>query len=720
MAQTTDSLSAIRATLAELLEHRHIAPLKHLFWEYLQFEKKQTPLPRADLPPDLADSLAEDPLLFATYGELVVINLRLPTPDLPISTERVLVAHLHRAYHRAIFVISNRSQSRWHFVYVQPPPEHSDNDPNAPFSFSRRVIRRLALEVEEDCPFAASRLAQLGRRPASQTGLTEQEEAVEVVFDRNALETQFIQAWHHLFDAIKADLVGQTGDARWAGAHALRILDRCLLDALLQRANRTPGLSLRDAPPLNAPWERLPFGEMFRLESRAEVTIAETLFNQVGDILAQFPLSLVEDTPLERTLVLSPAILGTVYERLGTDRNERADVGLYYTPATEVDLMCRLALVSFLVNRFGEADRNSLYTAVFALEPQDEASAQEALRSLPAGRCHQIRTALSEMRALDPASGSGAFLIGMLRVLDEMQRRLSLVLQEAPVDPAERVRAIIERNLFGVDVQAAALARASVRLWCAWVSRQGDLEGPSHHPVWDSGELQPRPNLACANCFFLPALRTAFASLSEDVAGVDLVIGNPPYVRHERLRDPCLPDDQAGQPEAKRAYKRALAEQITRLFPYFFPGGKHRRSLNGKSDLYLYFFFLGLALLNERGVLCYVTPNTWLDVEYGTILQEFFLRHCRLELIIDNQMNSSFVEAAVNTIITLASAPVARPKATEEWNLLVRFIALWMSFEQTLHAGVLQEITQTQTHHETVHFRSHPISHLALFEDGCQ
>ena len=47
------------------------------------------------------------------------------------------------------------------------------------------------------------------------------------------------------------------------------------------------------------------------------------------------------------------------------------DAGIFYTPRTEIDLMCRLALVDNLANHLGEEHKSALYKAVFAFEPDE-------------------------------------------------------------------------------------------------------------------------------------------------------------------------------------------------------------------------------------------------------------------------------------------------------------------------------------------------------------
>ena len=104
----------------------------------------------------------------------------------------------------------------------------------------------------------------------------------------------------------------------------------------------------------------------------------------------------------------------------------------------------------------------------------------------------------------------------------------------------------------------------------------------------------------------------------------------------------------------KKAYKAKLARSVYQAFPRFFGYRRERditpdnptaavsHKLDAKSDLYIYFYFHGLSLLNPEGTFCFITSNSWLDVGYGKDLQEFTLKHCHIKQIIDNEVRRSF------------------------------------------------------------------------------
>ena len=207
--------------------------------------------------------------------------------------------------------------------------------------------------------------------------------------------------------------------------------------------------------------------------------------------------------------------------------------------------------------------------------------------------------------------------------------------------------------------------------------------------------------------------------------GFDIVIGNPPYVRQENIADPKIPRERVTT-ENKKAYKAKLARSVYQAFPGFFnykhakdigdPSAAVSRKLDAKSDLYIYFYFHGLYLLNPQGAFCFVTSNSWLDVGYGKDLQEFTLKHCHIKQIIDNQARRSFASADVNTVISLFSAPDEK----RQWGLdqTARFVMFKTPFEAILDAIIFEEVEEHKKRYSTAEHRIFPISQRTLLEGG--
>ena len=149
-----------------------------------------------------------------------------------------------------------------------------------------------------------------------------------------------------------------------------------------------------------------------------------TRFKDIFNFLESYNFTIAEDSPLDQEVAVDPEMIGKVYESLvnvSAETDERGDAGIFYTPRTEIDLMCRLALVDNLTNHLGMEHKSALYEAVFAFEPEEKADADQKLR----GRnlWNQLDERLKGLAVVDPACGSGSFLVGMLHILDDLRDR---------------------------------------------------------------------------------------------------------------------------------------------------------------------------------------------------------------------------------------------------------------------------------------------------------
>ena len=90
------------------LEH-----LKQLFWTELNYERINTPLSRHDWPERANKALAEEPILFAGYGDFHIIYSRLNSDRLLLGLERPVVNQLIKDHDRALFIFSDDEQTHY-------------------------------------------------------------------------------------------------------------------------------------------------------------------------------------------------------------------------------------------------------------------------------------------------------------------------------------------------------------------------------------------------------------------------------------------------------------------------------------------------------------------------------------------------------------------------------------------------------------------------------
>ncbi len=199
--------------------------------------------------------------------------------------------------------------------------------------------------------------------------------------------------------------------------------------------------------------------------------------------------------------------------------------------------------------------------------------------------------------------------------------------------------------------------------------------------------------------------------------GFDLLLGNPPYVRHESIRNPLLALDegldQAADKAAVAAYKTALADAAYARWPKTFGYGRGKQTLklDGRSDLYIYFYLVALSLLNPQGAFCFVTSNAWLDVAYGAELQRFLLTRGLVRLVLDNQVRRSFKDADVNTVIALLGPAVDdRRDRAASLDHLARFVMFTVPYEQGLSAVLWQEVCEARARRAMPEYRVHPLT----------
>jgi hypothetical protein len=166
---------------------------------------------------------------------------------------------------------------------------------------------------------------------------------------------------------------------------------------------------------------------------------------------------------------VAPDMLGHVFERV-MDVDERHATGTFYTPESVVRQIVDAAIETALGS--GTGIPSDTVRRLVTSGPVSPAAARAAV------------AALRRLRVLDPAVGSGAFLLGALDRLTELRGRL-----EGHGDRGARCRLrreILRDNLFGVDLNPVAVRLAELRLWLAIVADD---------PTADIARVAPLPNL---------------------------------------------------------------------------------------------------------------------------------------------------------------------------------------------------------------------------------
>jgi len=341
---------------------------------------------------------------------------------------------------------------------------------------------------------------------------------------------------------------------------------------------------------------------------------------------------------------VSVDILGRIFEQSVTDLEElkaeatgqdynkkkgkRKTQGVFYTPAFITQYIVEVALGGYLKQREQEI-RNR-----FQLEQIPKKNTKQR-RETEIKLWETYRDeVLRKTRVIDPACGSGAFLIAAFDYLMREYERVNQAIAALELQgdgSAEFVgqrslfdlnKTILNSNLYGVDLSPESVEITKLSLWLKTAEAGQTLTYLDDNikvgnSIVDDSSVAERAFNWQAEFF------DVFAA-----GGFDVVIGNPPYVRQELL-SPIKPYLQA-----------------------------HYESYDGVADLYAYFYEKGVKILKSGGVLSYIVTNKWLRAGYGEPLRQFFSRNSVFEQIIDFGHAPIFEDADTFPCIVAVQKPV--------------------------------------------------------------
>ena len=218
------------------------------------------------------------------------------------------------------------------------------------------------------------------------------------------------------------------------------------------------------------------------------------------------------------------------------------------------------------------------------------------------------RERLRSLRIVDPACGSGVFLVMAFEYMKDELFRVNDKIAKLEgsrgytEDLLEPDSEILANNLFGVDVNSESVEITKLSLWIKTARHGKELDSLSKNiRVGDS--LIENANYAYLEHGFDWA--TAFPEVMVEEGGFDLVIGNPPYVRMELLK-------------ALKPYLETRYEVVS-----------------DRADLYCYFYERGLRLLKPGGRLGYISSNKFFKTRSSKPLREYLLREATIESVVD-------------------------------------------------------------------------------------
>lgn len=209
--------------------------------------------------------------------------------------------------------------------------------------------------------------------------------------------------------------------------------------------------------------------------------------------------------------------------------------------------------------------------------------------------------ALKQIKIVDPACGSGAFLIAAFDYLHIEYEKTNTQIAELTGQHSvlDLNKEILNNNLYGVDINAESIEISKLSLWLKTAERGKPLESLRANFITGNSLGFDAPTPGENFCW-----QENFSEIFDN-GGFDVVLGNPPYVRQERLGE--------------------LKEWLE----------QHYTVYHGVLDLYGYFFELGLKLLKPNGRLAYISSSTFFKTSSGENLRRYLSSTVCLEKVVD-------------------------------------------------------------------------------------
>ena len=440
-------------------------------------------------------------------------------------------------------------------------------------------------------------------------------------------------------------------------------------------------------PSLGGGRGRLPYlnGGLFERDATDETAfpLPAKYMQSLLDFFASYNFTIDENDPDDAEVGVDPEMLGRIFENLLEDNKDK---GAFYTPKEIVSYMCRESLIAYLQTDIEDEATKEAIRQFVTTHDVNALGTNDKFRQ-------QVDEALKNVKICDPAIGSGAFPMGLLKELFQCRTALEGITQSKA---AEIKKHIIQQNIYGVDIERGAVDIARLRFWLSLIV---DEETPQALPNLDFKIMQGnslleqyngvdlstmterkynkseglsffdnmvdvyrkdlRDMLAkyynCTNHKEKKELRTniinnvkkqlAEQRINADFGDLDLSGNNQFFLWHTWFYDVFSQggfDIVIGNPPYVSAVNMARTELEKRIYKSVYP------QASGAYDLYILFLLQGIKLSNNT--FCWIIPNKLHVADYARqTLEE--LTNNGLYSSLDVSIFNVFKEASVYPII---------------------------------------------------------------------
>ena len=270
----------------------------------------------------------------------------------------------------------------------------------------------------------------------------------------------------------------------------------------------------------------------------------------------------------------------------------KKDLGIIYTPQNIADFMVSESFKLYFKNYFDFEENNEIFS-------KNHSSEKILSKIVP------------NLKILDPACGSGRFLISIAKKLFQLYKNLGLNLPDYDIK-----KKIIEKNLFGIDIDCSAIKISKLRLVKWLISDLVELD-KSNLKIDKINQISKKIDIKF-NLFVKDFL------LEFNINNFDIIIGNPPYIENKKIYD--------------KIYKQKLTKRFYSAYRLY--------------DLSILFIEKSVELLKQNeGILSFLTMNKFLSADYGEKLRELLINEVEIKGIIDISSLPVFHRIAAYPII---------------------------------------------------------------------
>ncbi len=303
---------------------------------------------------------------------------------------------------------------------------------------------------------------------------------------------------------------------------------------------------------------------------------------------------------------------------------------------------------------------------------------------------------LNQLKIIDPACGSGAFLNQALSFLIEEHKQIDDIIAELTGEAIrlfDTDKAILENNLYGVDINEESVEIAKLSLWLRTAQKGRKLSNLNEN-IKCGNSLISDPEIAGDKAFNwekefpqvfkkkkIKLTKKEIEEIEKDPDYLDLIKHNAQLAQEKAQQSAKLSQEALKYSEKVYEFAKKQKEVVNEdgeLYginkggfdvvignpPYFPISTLDKQSLSflkknyinadKSGDIYCLFYELGINILKPNGLISYITSNQWLQAQYGKTLRDYFVTHSNPVELINFSGVKIFKDATVDSSIFIS------------------------------------------------------------------